>query len=66
MEKKPSLDIFTDEEIFHEAARRMRAKQTHLPKPKKLSPCPKCGDLYGVTDLRAHKPRCKGIPTSNS
>lgn len=29
-------------------------------RPKKLTPCPKCGVEFGVAELRAHKPKCTG------
>lgn len=60
--KQNPLAQFTDEQIFHEAARRMRAKQTHLPNPPVLRPCPKCEQLFGGRELRTHKPQCKGKP----
>jgi len=25
---------------------------------KKLKPCPKCGNKFGVAEMRAHIPRC--------
>jgi hypothetical protein len=50
---------YSEEEILREAAKIMRSKQTTAPNPKKLSPCPKCGQTYGVAEMRTHKPRCK-------
>jgi hypothetical protein len=58
--KKTPLSAYTDAEIFHEAAKRNRAKQLTPPNPKKLSPCPKCGEPKGVAEMRAHKPHCTG------
>ncbi|TAL08397.1 MAG: hypothetical protein EPO02_13010 [Nitrospirae bacterium] len=29
-------------------------------RPAKLTPCPKCGQQFGVAELRRHKPHCKG------
>jgi hypothetical protein len=26
--------------------------------PKKFTPCPWCGKLHGVADLRMHMPKC--------
>jgi len=49
---------YSEEEILREAAKIMRSKQT-APNPKKLSPCPKCGHMYGVAEMRTHKPKCK-------
>ena len=45
-----------------EAAKIMWSKQT-APNPKKLSPCPKCGDFFGVAEMRTHKPKCQGKST---
>jgi hypothetical protein len=56
---------YSEEEILREAAKIMRSKQT-TPNPKKLSPCPKCGDMYGVADMRAHKPKCEGKLTAGA
>jgi hypothetical protein len=59
--KKTPLSAYTDAEIFHEAAKRNRAKQLTPPNPKKLSLCPKgCGKEFGVAEMRKHKPRCPG------
>jgi hypothetical protein len=55
---------YSEEEILHEAAKIMRSRGPKAPNPKKLTPCPKCGNLYGVGELRVHKPRCKGKPTT--
>jgi hypothetical protein len=60
MGKKNPLSAFTDEEIFREAGRRMRAKAVNPPRAKVLRPCPKCGDKFGFRELRVHKPQCKG------
>lgn len=53
---------YSEEEILSEAARIMRSKQTHLPKPKVLRPCPKCEIPFGARELRKHIPTCKGKP----
>lgn len=59
--KRPDLSQFTDEEILHEAAKRLRAKQTHLPNPKVLRLCPKgCGKQFGGREMRKHVPTCEG------
>lgn len=58
--RKNPLSQFTDEQIFAEASRRMRAKQIDPPRAKVLRPCPKCGLEFGTRELRAHKPKCKG------
>jgi hypothetical protein len=57
MKKRPPLSDYTDEEIFSEAARRMRARQD-LPNPKVLRPCPYCKKQFGARDLRKHLPAC--------
>ena len=57
--KKTPLSQFTDEEIFAEAARRMRARQT-TPNPPVLRPCPKCDLHFGARAMRKHIPLCKG------
>lgn len=54
------LSDYSEDEIIAEAFRIMRNRQPVAPKPKKLSACPKCGDLYGVAEMRVHKPKCKG------
>jgi hypothetical protein len=56
---------YSEEEILREAAKIMRSKQT-APNPKKLSACPKCGNLYGVAEMRTHKPKCKGKLTAGA
>jgi len=56
--KKNPLSAFTDAEIFHEAAKRMRARQAEPPRARVLRPCPKCGKPFGARELRIHKPKC--------
>jgi hypothetical protein len=51
---------YKPEEILREAAKIMRSRQKNPPNPKKLSPCPKCGELKGVAEMRTHKPKCEG------
>ena len=58
--KLPPLSAYDPEEILIEAARIMRSRQKTPPNPKKLSPCPKCGELKGVAEMRVHKPKCEG------
>ena len=60
MGRKTPLSQYTDEELFAEAARRMRAKQTHLPNPRVMRPCPKCGIEFSARELKIHKPKCEG------
>jgi hypothetical protein len=60
--KDGSLAAFTDAEVFAECARRNRAKQTHLPNPPVLRPCPYCKKKFSARALRAHKPRCPRKP----
>jgi hypothetical protein len=57
---------YSEAEILREAAKIMRSKQTKAPNPKKLSPCPKCGDMYGVAEMRTHKPKCKASGSGSS
>lgn len=54
------LSDYSEDEIIAEAFRIMRERQPAAPKKKKLKPCPKCGNLYGVAEMRVHKPKCKG------
>jgi hypothetical protein len=52
---------YSEEEILREAAKIVRSRNPNPPNPKKLSLCPKgCGEMYGVAEMRAHKPKCKG------
>jgi len=51
---------YSEDEILSEAARIMRSRNKTPPNPKKLSPCPKCGELKGVAEMRIHKPKCEG------
>jgi endogenous inhibitor of DNA gyrase (YacG/DUF329 family) len=44
------------------AAKLNRSKKTVVPKPKILTPCPHCGELRGVRELRAHRPVCPKNP----
>lgn len=62
--KRPPLGGYSDEEIFAEAARRMRARQTDPPHPKVLRPCPRCEQMFGARELRLHKPLCTGPASS--
>jgi hypothetical protein len=39
-----------------------RSKRTAAPNPKILTPCPHCGELRGVRELRAHRPVCPKNP----
>jgi sarcosine oxidase delta subunit len=48
--------------ICSAAAKLNRSKQTAVPKPKILTPCPHCGELRGVRELRAHRPVCPKNP----
>jgi hypothetical protein len=43
------------------AAKLNRANRT-TPNPKILSPCPHCGELKGVRELRVHLPACLRNP----
>lgn len=55
------MSEYTDEELFAEAARRMRAKQNTLPNPPKMRPCPKgCGREFNAREMRKHTPKCEG------
>jgi sarcosine oxidase delta subunit len=47
----------SDKLVLHAAARIMRSRGGYSA-PKKLSPCPFCGEHFGVVDMRTHKPRC--------
>ena len=65
MPKTIDLSKATDEQITHEYFRRVRARRDASKpggRPKKLGPCPACGDMFGVTELRAHKPQCIRAP----
>lgn len=33
-------------------------------RPKKLSPCPKCGAEFGVREMAKHAPACEGQPAA--
>ena len=57
MKKRPPLSDYTDEEIFAEAGRRMRARNPQ-PTPKVLRPCPYCKKNFGARELRKHIPVC--------
>jgi len=55
---------YDEDEILREAAKIIRARNKTPPNPKKLSPCPKCGELKGVAEMRTHKPKCPGKPAA--
>jgi len=39
--------------------RRSESRKTHAPGGRKvLIPCPACGQMFGVRELRRHKPEC--------
>jgi hypothetical protein len=42
-------------------AARQAMRSTFKGREKILTPCPKCGDPYGVAEMRAHKPHCNGV-----
>jgi hypothetical protein len=61
MGRKTPLSTYSDEEIFKEAGRRMRAKVKSSPTPKVMRLCPKgCGKQFGAREMRVHTPKCEG------
>jgi hypothetical protein len=59
------LSQVPDADIFREASKRMAARPGHgQGRPKKLSPCPKCGAEMGYMELRKHLPKCDGRASS--
>jgi hypothetical protein len=59
---KPGWDLATipDDLLYRESGRRM-AVGRRVSRPKKLSPCPHCGEPKGVGEMRTHAPVCKRI-----
>lgn len=54
------LSLVSDEELSREYWRRAHAARQGGKggRPKKLKPCPKCGEQFGFNELREHKPKC--------
>ncbi|GGA79577.1 hypothetical protein GCM10011507_33520 [Edaphobacter acidisoli] len=52
------LSDYPEDEIVAEAFRILRERRRSA-KPKNLKPCPKCGKLFGVREMRIHIPRCE-------
>lgn len=50
--------LVPDEQIREEYFRRLRARGTAGGRPKKITPCPKCGQQMGARELWAHQPTC--------
>jgi hypothetical protein len=58
--KRFDISLIPDDELAAEYWRRMhaRGKITNSGRPKKLRPCPKCGEQMGARQLDIHKPAC--------
>ncbi|WP_188760672.1 hypothetical protein [Edaphobacter acidisoli] len=52
------MSDYPEDEIVAEAFRILRERRRSA-KPKNLKPCPKCGKLFGVREMRIHIPRCE-------
>jgi hypothetical protein len=48
--------------LIRSAAVKLNRARQARPNPKILTPCPHCGELKGVRELRTHKPACPKNP----
>ena len=60
MNTTADLSLVSDEELHREYWRRIRARHANQGgRPKKLRPCPKCGQQLGTKELEKHAPSCE-------
>lgn len=56
------LSLISDADLNREYWRRAHARgQAPAGRPKKLTPCPKCGEKFGVKELEKHTPKCEHL-----
>jgi hypothetical protein len=49
-------------ELIRSVVAKLNRAKTEPPHPKILAPCPHCGGMKGVADLRKHLARCEKNP----